>query len=317
MKIVFLDSHTLSPGDIDLKPLHELGALEIYDRTKSSDIYERTKNADVIITNKVQIKEDILKQLPQLKMIQVAATGYNSVDVVAAKKQNITVCNVSGYSTSSVVQHVMSNILSYRNTPQQYFDESRKGVWSQNLDFSYWHKSIQELSGQTFGVLGFGKIGRQVAHVAKAFGMQVIAVNKYPEKYPMENVEFVDIETIFKKSDILSLHVPLNPTTKYIVNSKNLSLMKSSALLINTGRGDLIKETELKIALESNTIEAAFLDVLSQEPPPSDHVLLGVKNCYITPHQAWASLQSRERLLNGIVENIKAFEKGTPVNVVS
>ncbi len=314
--IVFLDANSLGRDEIDFSILSELGQVTLYDNTESAQLIERCKSAQIIISNKVKIEATHIEQLPALKMIQVAATGYNNVAVSAARDRGITVCNVSGYSTSSVAQHVFAMLLSYLNNCSLYYTESQSGVWSRQSSFSYWHGPIEELADETMGIFGFGKIGMAVAKIALAYDMKVLAVSKYPDKNQLTGVQFVDMDALLRSSDILSLHAPLNPLTKGVIDAHALGIMKKDAILINTSRGPLINEDDLYEALENDQISVALLDVLSQEPPPQDHPLLGVKNCFITPHQAWASLQSRKRLLQGISDNIRAFLSGTPVNVV-
>lgn len=315
-KICFLDSYTLSPGDLDLSSLNELGDVALYDRTKNEDIIARVIDAEILITNKCVIDANLIEQLPSLKLIQVAATGYNNVDLKAAKQRGITVCNVSGYSTESVGQHVFAMLLSYLNQVHIYNEESSLGVWTDASDFSYWHNPIYALNEMTFGIIGYGKIGSCVANIAASFGMKVIVSHKHNVISSNENITFHDQEFVFENSDVLSLHAPLNASTDQFINTSTLTKMKSNAILINTGRGGLINEAELANALVANKIKAALLDVLSQEPPQKDNVLLGLDNCYITPHQAWANIGARKRLLKGIVENINNFYSGNPTNVV-
>lgn len=317
MKIVFLDGYTLSPGDLDLSSLEALGEVVLYDRTTSSLVIDRAKEAEILITNKVKITEEHLAQLPQLQYIVVAATGYDVVDIQAAAARQIPVSNVSGYSTTSVSQHVFAMLLGYLNRTQDYYKESRSAIWSEKLDFSYWHQPIEELTDLTFGVLGLGTIGKKVAAISSAFGMKTIAYSRQPERDAMPNVTLVSMDELLAQSDVLSCHVPLNASTQDIINKQTLGMMKSSAILINTARGGIIKEVELAEALKHNVIKAALLDVLSQEPPPADHPLIGLDNCFITPHQAWASRAARRRLLQGIVQNIKGFQTKQMQNVVN
>jgi len=310
MQIVFLDSGSMNPGDIDFKPLSELGEFISYEQTSPYRVIERSINADIVITNKVKLFENELKQLPNLKMVQLAATGTNNVDLKYTKANKIVVCNVSGYSTPSVAQHVFSLILAYLNQSETYFSETKSKEWCQKPGFSYWHNPILELKDKTFGVYGFGNIGRAVAKIALAFEMKVLTVNKYPERNPVQGVTNVTEEELFKASDFVSLHSSLNDSTFHLIDKTTLSLMKNNAVIINTGRGDLINEEDLKDSLEQNQIGAALLDVLSEEPPQEDHILLTTQNCFITPHQAWASQEARTRLLMGMVTNIKAFQNG-------
>ncbi len=314
--IVFLDSYTSNPGDLSWKDFESLGDFHqhenLHDIERISLLYP---DVDVLISNKVYVGNELLERLPNLKLVCVAATGYNSIDVQACQKRNITVCNVVGYSAPSVAQHVFSNILGYIHHPLTYNKEVAEGKWSNQAHFSYFNQSWNELSGQALGIIGFGKIGQAVASVAIGFGMKVFANKRNP--IPFNGVEYVSKEQIFRESDFISLHTPLTTETEKMVNAKTLAMMKKSAVLINTGRGPLIDEMALKNALESKQIKAAFLDVLSVEPPPQDHLLFGLENCYITPHNAWTSVESRSRLLKGIYDNILAFNAGSPQNVVS
>jgi len=316
MKIVFLDAYTLNPGDLDLSPLLQLGELTVYDRTPEYQVISRCKDADIIISNKVKLSSEIIAQLPKLKFIQIAATGTNNVDLAFAKENKIVVANVSGYSTSSVSQHVFATLLAFLNRSESYFKQSQEKKWAQCQDFSYWDIPIRELKDKTFGVWGLGKIGQAVAQIAFAFEMKVIAVNKHPEYTKRSNIENVSTEQLLESSDVISLHTPLNDSTFEMINTETLSKMKTSAILINTGRGQLIDEAALAQALKEKKIAAALLDVLTSEPPPENHILLTTPNCFITPHQAWASQESRQRLLDGIVANIKGFQIGKYLNRV-
>lgn len=317
MKIVFLDAATLSTGDLDLSELHAIGDLTTYERTAPSELLDRVAQADIIITNKVRIGEEHLTSLPHLKYIVVAATGYDVVDIEAARARGISVSNVKGYSSTSVSQHVIAMLLAYLNESGRYFQETKDQHWSAKPDFSYWHKPIIELHGLCFAILGFGDIGKKVARIAVAMGMRTIAYSRHPERDRMEGVDFVSMEEIWTEADVLSLHLPLTSETEGIIDKESISKMKPTSILINTARGGLINDADLAEALEEGKLKAALLDVLSSEPPPSDHILLGISNCYITPHQAWASLAARERLLHGIITNIKGYSAGSAVNVVN
>lgn len=317
MKIVFLDSYTLNPGDLDFSELRKLGTVTVYDSTAPNQLKERAESAEIIITNKFVMNEEAIQQLPLLKYIIVAATGYNNVNLDVANQRKIKVSNVRNYSTSSVCQHVFAMLLSYLNQCQIYNAEARDKTWTQKGTWSYWHNPILELKDKTMGILGFGKIGQSVAKVAQAMGMKVIATHKYPERDKMEAVRFVDIETLFAEADILTLHAPLNDSTNQIINKHSLAKMKNSAILINTARGGLVQEEDLRLALDKGEITAALLDVLSSEPPPENHPLLDSPNCFITPHQAWASQASRGRLLQGIINNIAAYKIGECSNLVT
>ena len=316
-KAVFLDSATVSKGDVSFKELDQLLDIAFFDFTTAEQIVPRSSDAEIIICNKTILDRNTLSQLPELKYIIVAATGYNNIDVEAAKSLGVQLSNIRGYSTSSVVQHVYALLLGFLNKPNHYVMRNKAGAWSAQEMFVYWDHSIEEVNGKTLGILGFGNIGQAVAKVALALGMEVIAHHKHPERDAMDGVVFVDTDTLFRKSDFLSLHAPLNAQTKEIINSASLAMMKPTAILINTGRGGLVNEADLAEALENETIQAALLDVLTLEPPKSGHVLEQVKNCFITPHQAWASKQARERLVAGIVSCVNAYNSGAPVNLVS
>ena len=314
INIVALDSYTLNPGDLSWLPIQELAALQVYDRTPSEKVLERAQHADILIVNKFILDEKLLTQLPRLKCICVSATGYNNVDVDFCKTKKIAVANVAGYSTSAVAQHVFALLFSLTNKVESYSQEVHKGKWSTQPDFSYWHNPIMEVKGQTMGIYGFGKIGQEVARIALAFGMKVIAHHKNPERDKMEGVKMVSLDQLFQQSDIITLHAPLSKANKGIISQQNIYKMKKSAFLINTGRGGLVNEADLKDALEKYIIAGAALDVLSSEPPPLDHILFNVQNCLITPHQAWASQASRQRLMNELAKNIKAYLEGKERN---
>ena len=316
-KIVYLDCYTLNPGDLSWDTLLELGQVELYEETSKDLVLERSKDAEIILTNKIAFDATLMDQLPQLKCIVVTATGYNIIDVAAAKERGIVVCNVVGYSTPAVVQHVFAMLFALTNQVEYYDQTVRKGDWANQTQFSYWHQPLEEVWGQTMGIYGFGRIGQGVARVALALGMKVLATHKHPKRDAMEGVNFVDLESLFSQSDVISLHAPLTKQNTGIVNNHLLHKMKPSAYLINTGRGGLINEQDLKGALQAGRLKGAGLDVLTQEPPPKDHPLIGLKHCLITPHQAWASKAARSRLLEMVVENIKAYQVGQPISVVS
>ncbi len=312
LRIVFLDAYTLSPGDLDLSPLHALGQVTLYDRTRPAETLSRCLGQDIIITNKVVLEASTLEKLSDVKLICVAATGYNNIDVAACRERQIPVTNVVGYSTPAVAQHVFAMILSHTNRSCRYYDQVREGRWSSSPDFSYWTDPIPELKGKRLGIAGFGRIGREVAVIARAFGMHVgVFSRSRPEA---KDVTFMTFDTLLKSSDYISLHLPLNDDTKKLVNAGTLKMMKPGAVLINTGRGGLIDENALAQALNDKTISAAYLDVLTEEPPPGDHALLGCPRCFITPHHAWASIESRQRLLDALVQTIQAFQIDGPLD---
>jgi glycerate dehydrogenase len=276
----------------------------------------RIADADVVLTNKALLPADIINNAANLKYIGVMATGYNVVDTVAASKRNITVTNIPAYSTQSVAQLTLAIILELANHVTIYAQSVRSGDWSRSKDFSYQIKPIMELQHKTLGIIGFGKIGQAVAKMALAFGMQVIASHKHPERDKMEGVRFVNEETCFREADMVSLHCPLNDQNKHFVNRQLLEVMKPSAFLINTSRGGLINEQDLASALNESRIAGAGLDVLSSEPPSEINPLLHAKNCLITPHIGWSTYEARQRLMLDVVKNLTAFQNGNPVNVV-
>jgi glycerate dehydrogenase len=315
-RIVVLDGYTLNPGDLNWQALKELGDVTIYDRTPASQVAERAKDAEVVLTNKAIVNSDAIKALPSVKYIGVMATGYNVVDIQAAKAQGITVTNVPAYSTDAVAQLTFALILELCNHVGLHAASVRAGEWSKSPDFSYWKTPLIELAGSTLGIVGLGQIGRAVAKIALAFNMKVIASHKHPERDAMEGVVFTDLASCFREADIVSLHCPLTAENKEFVNAGLLRTMKSSAFLINTSRGPLIRETDLAAALKEGVIAGAALDVLSSEPPAESNPLPGAPGTIITPHIAWATQAARMRLLNSTVENLKAFLGGSAKNVI-
>jgi len=316
-KIVILDGQVANPNDLSWETISAQGDLKIYPRTNDAELFERAKEATVLIVNKRTLKKDILAQLPHLKLICTLATGYNNIDIKAAKALSITVCNAVGYSSPSVAQHVFALLLELINRVSLHNDSVQQNGWANSIDWCYWKSPMIELAGKTMGIYGYGKIGQQVAEIALAFGLNVIAVRRSNKQPANEKVQLVDLETLWSASDVISLHAPLTADNEEIINGTTLSQMKSSAYLINTGRGGLVNERDLKTALEKGQIAGAGLDVLSQEPPPKDHLLLGVPNCLITPHHAWTTRESRSRLIAIVAQNIKAFLAGKPQNVVN
>ena len=317
MNIVVLDGYTLNPGDLDWSALQQLGNVTIYDRSTPEQIIERAQDAAIILVNKVILNEATLNQLPQLRYIGVMATGYNNVDIDTARKNNVVVTNVKAYGAASAAQHTFALILTLTTHLELHSQTVFEGDWSRSADFCYWKTPLIELAGKTIGLIGLGDIGSQVARIAQAFGMQVIAYRKNPQNTTDTHIEMASLEDVFKRSDVLSLHCPLTEETKGLVNSERLSWMKPSAFIINTGRGPLIHEGDLAEALKNKVIAGAGLDVLSTEPPASNNPLLTAPNCIITPHIAWASFEARKRLLRMVENNIEAFQKGEPISVVS
>ncbi len=314
MKITVLDKCTLTVGDIDFSPIEALGEVSYYDILPREEIIDAAKDCEVLICNKAIIDADIMDKCKNLKYIGLFATGYNNISIDEAKKRGIIVVNVPGYSTYSVAQLTMAFILSHATSLHKYDASTHSGEWIKSYAFSYFPYPITELYGKTLGVYGMGAIGRKVAECAKVLGMNVIATTRTVRD---NDYEYVSIDELFKRSDYLSLHAPLTDQNRELVCKKTLSLMKPTAYLINTSRGGVINETDLADALNNGTIAGAALDVLTVEPMKEGNPLLKAKNCTITPHVAWASLQSRIRLINTVAENIKAYQNGTPVNVVN
>lgn len=316
VKIVVLDGYTLNPGDLSWKELEKLGDCTIYDRTSRNQVIARSSGARIVLTNKTVLDAGIIADLDTLGYIGVLATGYNVVDIRAAALRAIPVTNVPGYASSSVAQHTFALLLELALHTGKHAREVRNGKWAKSRDFSWWDAPLLELEGLTMGIVGFGSIGGRVARIARSFGMRVLAHTPHPE-VSEEGVRFVSIEELFTEADVVSLHSPLTEANAGFVNAKLLSMMKSSAFLLNTARGGLINEADLAAALNAGAIAGAGLDVLSSEPPHPENPLLSACNCVITPHIAWASVAARRRLLNGVVKNVKAFFEGKPENVVN
>lgn len=317
MKIVILDGYSVNPGDLSWEELEACGELTVYDRTNTEDILKRTKNADAILTNKVVISSEIIDKLPNLKYIGVLATGYNVVDIEAAKKRGITVTNVPAYSTNSVVQMTFAHILNLTNRVAHYAHENRKGKWSASPDFCYWDTNLGEIAGKTLGVVGLGNIGYKVACIARDFGMDVFACTSKNSADLPDGIQKVTFNGLLGISDILTLHCPLTPQTKEMINKDTLSQMKRGALLINTGRGALVNDKDVAQALCEGQLGGYGADVMTQEPPKPDNPLLSAPNAYLTPHIAWATLEARKRLVAIASANVAAFVQGSPKNVVS
>lgn len=317
MQIVILDAHTANPGDLSWSPFEVLGPCAVFDRTPADQIVERAHDADVVITNKTMLSRETIQALPKLRYIGVIATGYNVVDVEAAAEQGIAVTNVPGYSTPSVAQAVFAMLLELTNHAAYHAQTVRDGRWARCPDFCYWDHPIIELRGRTLGLIGFGDIGSAVARIGCAFGMKVIAARRSWTEPPPVGVSAASADVVFRESNAISLHCPLTDETKHIVNAGSLAAMKPTAFLINTSRGPLVDEAALADALNAGRIAGAALDVLSVEPPKPDNPLLTARNCLITPHIAWASRESRARLIDAASENLRRFIAGSPVNVVS
>ncbi len=317
MKIVVLDGHTMNPGDLDWAPLKELGTCLIHPRTEVDDIVVRAHDAEMILTNKTVLSAATLALLPKLKYIGILATGVNVVDLEAAAKGGVIVTNVPGYSTNAVAQMVFALLLEMTQHVGLHAEMVRQGDWASCDDFSFTALPLLELAGKTIGIVGYGQIGQQVARIATAFGMEVLLQTAHPEKYRHEAVsEFVDIDKLFSDADIISLNCPLTAETENLVNTARLARIKQGALLINTGRGQLIDEQAVAEALEDGYLGGYATDVLAQEPPMADNPLFAAPNCIITPHIAWATIAARQRLLDTVIANIAAFQSGKPQNQV-
>ena len=317
MKIIVLDGYGLNPGDLTWKGSEELGELTVYDRTSPSELLERAAGAEALVTNKTLITSENMDALPDLKYIGVLATGYNVVDIDAAKARGIVVTNIPAYSTASVAQMVFAHILNITQRVGYYADENKQGRWTKNADFCYWDTHLVELQGKKMGIVGFGNIGQATARIAQAFGMEVCVYSSKPQFALPSGIKKMELDELFGECDVVSLHCPLTPDTKEMVNAERLSKMKPNAILINTGRGPLINEQDLADALNEGKIAAAGLDVLSVEPSVEGNPLLGARNCFITPHIAWATLEARTRLMDIAVQNLKSYQKGQIVNNVA
>ena len=317
MKIVVLDGYGLNPGDLSWKELEALGETIIYDRTYPDDLMARAHGADALITNKTELTAEHISQLPDLKYIGVLATGYNVVDIDAAKAHRIVVTNIPAYSTPSVAQMVFAHLLNITQRVDYYANENKQGRWTRNVDFCYWDTPLMELEGKKMGIVGFGNIGQATGRIAQAFGMEVCVYTSKPQFALPSGVKKMELDTLFAECDVISLHCPLTPETKELVNASRLKLMKPTAILINTGRGPLVNEQDLADALNQGVIAAAGLDVLSVEPSTADNPLLSAKNCFITPHIAWATKEARTRLMDIAVNNLKSYQKGDIINNVA
>lgn len=318
MKIVVLDGYTLNPGDLSWDGLKQFGDVTVYDRSPPDTVVERAAGAEIVFTNKTPLGEDILQQLASLKFIGVLATGYNIVNTEVAKAKGIMVANVPGYGTTSVAQMTFALLLELCHHVQHHSNTVMDGRWVRSADWCYWDYPLVELAGKTMGIIGFGTIGRQVGDIATAFGMNLIGNSRHrPEQPQRTNFRWADIPELLEQSDVVSIHCPLFPETKGLINKQTLQQMKRSAFLLNTSRGPIIVDQDLADALNGDLIAGAGIDVLSTEPPPRDNPLFGAKNCIITPHIAWATREARSRLMQTTVDNLAAFLNGRPVNVVN
>lgn len=317
MKIVVLDGYAANPGDLSWDGMKALGECVIYERTASEQVLERAAGAEVVLTNKVVITAEHIAALPDLKYIGVLATGYNIVDVEAARNRGIVVTNIPAYSTDSVAQMVFAHILNICLQVQHYTEEVRDGRWTSSPDFCFWDTPLMELSGKKLGIVGLGHTGSATARMAIGFGMQVCAYTSKSHFQLIPEIKKMELDELFRECDIVSLHCPLNEQTRGMVNAARLKTMKPTAILINTGRGPLVNEQDLADALNNGTIYAAGVDVLSQEPPRADNPLLHARNCFITPHIAWASGEARQRLMQIAVDNLNGYITGKVVNNVA
>ena len=317
MNIVILDGYTANPGDLSWDSLKEMGEVTVYERTRREEIAGRAADADIVLTNKVVMDREMMALLPRLKYIGVLATGYNVVDIEAARERDIIVTNVPAYSTESVAQTVFAHLLTVTNRTEHYAQQNRLGRWAENRDFCYWDTELTELAGKTMGIVGLGHIGRRVAEIALAFGMQVKAMtSKKAEELPA-GIQKAELQSLLASADVVSLHCPLTEGTKHLIHRETLRLMKPSAILINTGRGPLVDDEALAEALNEGRLRAYCADVVTEEPPKADHPLLHAPNAFITPHIAWATVEARKRLLQTAIGNVEAFVNGHPVNLVS
>ena len=316
MNVVVLDGHTLNPGDLSWGELQSLGECRIYDRTPPDEVVKRAADAEIVLTNKTVLTREQIHSLPKLRYIGVLATGYNIVDIAAAREGNIPVTNVPTYGTRSVAQHTLALLLELTQHVGHHARTVRDGRWTKCPDFCYWDYPLIELDGLTMGIVGLGRIGGAVAELAKAFRLNLLATSSTPGQ-SSPGIQFVELESLFRQSDVVSLHCPLTPRTNNLVNAKRLALMKPTAFLLNTSRGGLVEEQALADALNSGRIAGAAVDVLSLEPPPADNPLLRAKNCLVTPHIAWATRAARSRLLATAVANLRAFLDGRAQNVVT
>jgi len=317
MKIIVLDGYSANPGDLSWEPLRAFGELTVFDCTNDDEMLVRAKDADVVLTNKVAISDAQMAQLPNLKYIGVLATGYNIVDVAAARRRGIIVTNIPAYSTYSVVQMTFAHLLNIVNRVDHYATQNRAGRWSANPDFCYWDTPLHELAGMQMGVVGLGNIGMKVAQAAQVFGMKVLALTSKETNVLPVGIRKVDLPTLLKECDVITLHCPLTAETRELINQQTIAQMKDGAILINTGRGPLVNERDVAAALASGKLAAYGADVMCSEPPSSDNPLLSQPNAFLTPHVAWATYEARVRLMAIATENVKAFVEGKPMNVVS
>ena len=320
MQIVILDGYTENPGDLSWAGLEALGELTVYDRTPKDDpeeIIRRIGGAEIVFTNKTPLTAQIFARCPQIRYVGLLSTGYNIADIDAARRRGIPVTNIPSYGTDAVAQAAMALLLEITNQVGRHAAAVRQGRWSACEDFCFWDTPLMELSGKTMGVIGFGRIGQAMGRIARAFGMEVLAAGSRPTEQGLAIARYVSLDELYARADVISLHCPLFPQTERMINESSIAKMKDGVILLNTGRGQLICEDALAQALRSGKVRAAGLDVLSQEPPDADNPLLTAPNCFITPHIAWAARESRQRLMDTAVDNLRQFLNGTPVHVVN
>lgn len=313
MKICILDGYSLNPGDLDWSPVERLGDVTLFDRTPADKIVERAADADIVLTNKVPFSADTLRQLPRLRFICVLATGYNIIDTEAAARQGVVVANIPAYSTMSVAQMAFAHILNITNHVASYAREVADGKWTNCPDFCFWDSALTELAGKAMGIVGLGNTGMATARIAVAMGMKVVALTSKSADTLPEGITPAPLDDVLATADIVSLHCPLTPSTRHLINAEAIGKMKPSAILINTGRGPLVDEQAVTDALNNGRLAAFGADVLSQEPPRGDNPLLSARNCFLTPHIAWATLEARTRLMSTATENVRQFIAGEPV----
>jgi glycerate dehydrogenase len=317
MKIVVLDGYCLNPGDLSWDPLREVAQLEVHDRTTDEQVVARSAGAGIVLTNKAPFPAAVIEALPDLKYIGVLATGYNIIDVAAAKARGVVVSNIPTYGTASVAQFAIALLLELCHQVGAHGEAVRQGQWSRNPDWSFWNSPQIELAGKTMGIVGFGRIGRQTAAIARTLGMRIVASDEYPRGAPdYPGFEWLTVDRLLAEADVVSLHCPLTRNNSGLIDRRRLATMKASALLLNTSRGALVVEQDLADALNGGVIAGAALDVLSVEPPAESNPLLSARNCIVTPHIAWATKEARQRLLAIGVENVRAFLAGRPQNVL-
>ena len=317
MRIVILDGYTVNPGDLSWEALEDIADVEVYERTSEDEVVPRCKGAEMVLTNKVVLDASVLNMLPRLQYIGVLATGYNVVDLEVASRQNIVVTNIPAYSTESVAQMVFCHLLNIVGRTDYYANENRKGRWTSSPDFCYLGHRLFELSGKRMGIVGLGNTGMATARIALSFGLNVVAYTSKGEDYLPEGIKKASLDDLFSSCDIISLHCPLTDDTREMINTETLETMKSSAILINTGRGPLVNDADLAKALNDGVIAAYGADVLTREPAEANNPLLTAKNCYLTPHIAWATVEARKRLIEQCVANVQAFVDGEPINQVN